>query len=126
MSSVQQQVQSKGEIVAELVAPFAHDPYGYAMTAYPWGEAGTPLHRHKGPRPWQKRIMLQIKEHLENPETRCDPLRIARASGHGIGKSALIGMLIDWGMTTMVDTRITVTSNTDTQLKSKTVPEVTK
>lgn len=40
--------------------------------------------------------------------------------------SGLIGMIIKWGMDTCVDTRVIVTANTDGQLKSKTVPEVTK
>lgn len=40
--------------------------------------------------------------------------------------SALIGMILKWGLDTCEDTRIICTSNTDTQLKSKTVPEVTK
>lgn len=45
---------------------------------------------------------------------------------HVTHNSALIGMLIKWGMDTCVDTRITCTANTDTQMRTKTVPEVTK
>jgi hypothetical protein len=40
--------------------------------------------------------------------------------------SALIGMLIRWALDTCDDCRVICTSNTDTQLKTKTVPEVTK
>jgi hypothetical protein len=51
---------------------------------------------------------------------------MARASGHGIGKSALVAMLIMWAFDTLEDTRGVVTANTDTQLRTKTWPEVTK
>lgn len=40
--------------------------------------------------------------------------------------SALIGIVTRWALDTCDDTRIVCTSNTDTQLKTKTVPEVTK
>lgn len=116
----------------EAVASYTHDPLGYAYFAYPWGEEkrpdGTPnpLAALEGPREWQADILTEIGNHLSNPETRHQPCQIAVASGHGIGKSALIGMVTKWAMDTCEDTRIVTTSNTDTQLKSKTVPEVTK
>jgi hypothetical protein len=53
-------------------------------------------------------------------------LRIARASGHGIGKSALIGMLVKWALDTCPDTRVIVTANTEAQLRTKTAPELGK
>ncbi|MBH37626.1 terminase [bacterium] len=53
-------------------------------------------------------------------------IRIAVASGHGIGKSALIAQIINWGLSTHEDTKVLVTSNTDTQLKTKTWPEIAK
>lgn len=113
-------------MLAEDISQFILDPHGYSLYAFPWGEEGTPLERHKGPREWQTKINKVIRDHLQNPETRFEPLQIAVASGHGIGKSAEIGMLIKWALDTCPDTRIVVTSNTDTQLKSKTAPEVTK
>ena len=30
----------------------ADDPEAFVLFAFPWGEAGTPLARHKGPRKW--------------------------------------------------------------------------
>ena len=70
--------------------------------------------------------MADIKSHLENPETRFMPLMIAVASGHGIGKSAQIGMLVNWALSTCGDTKVVITSNTETQLRTKTAPEVSK
>lgn len=51
---------------------------------------------------------------------------IAVASGHGIGKSALVAMVIHWAMSTCEDTKVIVTANTGTQLATKTVPEIHK
>lgn len=110
--------------LARDIGSFAHDPDRYALYAFPWGEGE--LSGMTGPREWQREVMDYIKGHLSNPETRFEPCRIARASGHGIGKSALIAMLIKWGMDTCVDTRIVVTANTESQLLTKTSPEIAK
>lgn len=119
------QAQVELEMVEE-VGSYTLDPVGYSYFAFPWGEPNTPLEKHAGPREWQVDILNEIGTHLQNPETRHQPCQIAVASGHGIGKSALIGMIIKWALDTCDNTRIVCTSNTDTQLKTKTVPEVTK
>lgn len=110
--------------IARAVAKFQHDPLGHALLAYRWGEGV--LRGVRGPRQWQREVMEAIGTHLTNPATRHTPLRIARASGHGIGKSALIAMLIKWGLDTGVDTRIVATANTESQLLTKTAPEIVK
>ena len=109
----------------EDIAGFTWDPLGYAHYAFPWGEEGI-LADKPGPRDWQNDVLRDIRDHLRNPETRYEPCMIAVASGHGIGKSALMGMVTSWALDTCEDTRIICTSNTDTQLKTKTVPEITK
>ncbi|MCP4450735.1 MAG: terminase, partial [Planctomycetes bacterium] len=53
-------------------------------------------------------------------------IREAIASGHGIGKSALVAWLILWAMSTKVDTKGVVTANTERQLKTKTWAELGK
>ncbi|MEO9131456.1 MAG: terminase, partial [Sphingomonas sp.] len=103
---------------------FSHDPAIHAKLMYPWGEGV--LRGIGGPREWQCDVMAAIASHLGNPATRFAPCRIARASGHGIGKSALIAMLIKWGLDTGVDTRIVITANTESQLLTKTAPEIIK
>lgn len=90
------------------------------------GEDGTELAHATGPRQWQADAFREIGEHLQNPATRHQPLMIARASGHGIGKSAFISMLINWGMSTCEDCKVVVTANTDNQLRTKTWPEIIK
>jgi hypothetical protein len=101
--------------LAEDIGDLCYDPAGFAEYAY-----------EQSPRPWQRRILDLIGNHLVNEETRYTPLKVAVASGHGIGKSALVGMIIDWAMSTADDCKVIVTANTGTQLATKTVPEVHK
>jgi hypothetical protein len=110
----------------EDIAAFTHDPEGFTDYVYPWGEPGTDLEDALGPRVWQRKIHQDIGKHLRNPVTRYQPLLIAVASGHGIGKSALIGQIVHWGLSTCEDCKVVVTANTDTQLRTKTAPEVGK
>ncbi|MBW9430730.1 terminase [Atlantibacter hermannii] len=112
--------------LVEDIASFTHDPHGYALYAFPWGEEGTELHDSPGPRQWQGEAFDEIGAHLQNPETRHQPLLISRASGHGIGKSAWISMLVKWGMDTCEDCKVVVTANTENQLRTKTWPEIAK
>lgn len=110
--------------LANDIAGFTHDPLGHALYSYPWGEdvlTGVP-----GPRKWQRDVLTEIGDHLSDPATRYQPCRLARASGHGIGKSALISMIVKWALDTCDDTRIVFTANTEGQLLTKTMPEITK
>lgn len=111
-------------LLAQRIGEFRYDPLSYARFAFPWGKG--PLADIAGPRTWQAGVMAEIRDHLQNPKTRHLPCRIARASGHGIGKSALIAMLIKWGLDTCVDTRVVTTANTESQLLTKTSPEIAK
>lgn len=77
-------------------------------------------------RTWQLRILQDIQDKLADPETRYMPIQIAVASGHGIGKSALISMLSNYVMSCFLDARVVVTANTETQLRTKTWPEICK
>lgn len=108
----------------ELIARYHRDPLGWARRAFRWGHGD--LAKHTGPRGWQADVMADIRNHLSNPETRFQPLQIAVASGHGIGKSALIGMVSNWAMSTCDMCRVVITANTETQLRTKTGPEVSK
>lgn len=110
--------------LAEEIGALTHDPYRYALFAFPWGSGD--LANHTGPRAWQKEQLQRIGAHLRNPATRHNPCRLAVASGHGIGKSALIAMIVKWGLDTCVDTRVVVTANTEGQLLTKTSPEIAK
>lgn len=125
MSTAQQNVDLEDQLI-EDISGFIHDPVGFAEYAYPWESAGTDLEKSKGLRKWQRKILKAIGDHLQNPETRFDPLCIAVASGHGIGKSALVSIVMGWGMSTGEGCKIVITANTSDQLKTKTWPEVNK
>lgn len=109
---------------AAAVAEYEHDPLGFACDAYRWGEGE--LKGYTGPRAWQRDILGTIGQHLSDPKRRHQPLRIAVSSGHGIGKSALISMVVDWALSTCDDARAVVTANTENQLRTKTWPEIAK
>lgn len=111
--------------LAEDIAQFVHDPYGYVMYAFPWGEEGTELASQEGPEEWQKKVLIDIGDALKDGES-IEPILEAIASGHGIGKSALVSWVILWGLGTMTDTKIVVTANTENQLKTKTWAELAK
>lgn len=99
------------------------DPYAFVMGAFPWGVAGTSLEKFEGPDPWQTEILQAIATGLLTPG---EAIQIATASGHGIGKSALVAWIILWAFMTAPDTRGVVTANTETQLKTKTWSELGK
>lgn len=108
--------------LVNFLAHTRHDPLLYVQYAYAWGQGD--LEGELGPRVWQSEVLDYIGRRLRNPATRHLPIRIAVASGHGIGKSALFGMISDWGMATFEDTIVMVTANTETQLRTKTSPEI--
>jgi hypothetical protein len=96
------------------------DPLAFVMGAFPWGEPGL-LERFDGPQEWQRELLEDIKVGLLTPN---QAIQIARASGHGIGKSALVSWIILWAFCTAPDTRGVITANTETQLKTKTWAEL--
>ena len=102
---------------------FRRDPLGFVRWAFPWEEAEGPLAAHKGPEKWQADVLDSIGEGLRAEK---GPVRIAVASGHGVGKSALVAWLILWALATQTSTRGVVTANTETQLKTKTWAELGK
>jgi hypothetical protein len=119
-----QQALNPAAELADAVSDYTYDPVGFAYFAYPW-RAGD-LAGVEGPRKFQLDVMDDIGRHLQNPETRHQPLLIAIASGHGIGKTGLLAMLSQWATSTCEDCRVNVTANTSTQLETKTSPEFGK
>lgn len=109
--------------LAVEIGTYAHDPLGFVLFAFPWGEAGTVLAKDAGPESWQRDVLRAIGGSFGSAS---DAIRIAVASGHGVGKSALVAWIIVWALATFRDTRGVVTANTATQLKTKTWPELTK
>jgi len=108
----------------ELASSCRFKPTRWFRKAWDWGH-GT-LAEYHGPREWQHDIASVIEAHLADPATRYQPLQIAVASGHGIGKSALMGMLSNWAMSCFAKAKVVTTANTEPQLRTKTSPEIGK
>lgn len=116
--------QFTDEELAAYVGQFWNSPLRFVENMFPWGEAGTPLEKEEGPDEWQRQVMLDIEEHIN--EDPIAAIREAVRSGHGIGKSALVSWLILWFMSTRPHPQVVVTANTQTQLKTKTWRELSK
>lgn len=107
--------------LVEALAQFRRDPLNFVRFAFRWGEGD--LTGMTGPEKWQEALLKDVREGLKTPN---EVIREAVASGHGIGKSAMVSWLILWAISTSPDTRGIVTANTATQLETKTWPELTK
>lgn len=124
--------------LAAAIAEYYGDPYGFVLFVFPWGDrtlpdgSPNPLANKDGPEPWQAEFLIELGNHIrENAALIGLGLerfvwRSAIASGHGVGKSALVAWVIIFLMSTRVDTRIGVTANTQKQLEDKTWPELAK
>jgi len=116
-------------LMSQLWSPMlADDPYAYVMFAFPWGKEGTPLAKFKGPRKWQRKVLKTIARHIAEGKTIDIPklLRIARASGRGIGKSALVAWLVMWFLSTRIGSTVIISANTEDQLRKITFAELSK
>jgi hypothetical protein len=114
----------QGEALKDLLTDLgsmAHNPLRFVYYAFPWGEG--PLANFAGPDEWQKELLRSVRDKLLTPH---EAIREAVASGHGIGKSALVAWLILWALSTHEETKGVVTANTETQLKTKTWAELAK
>lgn len=110
------------ELLADLLR-FENDPVGFAYYAFPWGEEGTALAEFAGPETWQLEILGLIRDGIVDINEAI--VRLSIRSGHGIGKSAMVAILILWAML-KEDTRGVVTANSERQLRTKTWAELGK
>jgi len=114
--------------LVDFVAECYDDPLKFVMQAFLWGE--DELKGFDGPDKWQKDFLIdigkQVKQHQFDGVTATKAIRMATASGHGIGKSALTAWLILWIMSTRPYAKGIVTANTSEQLRTKTWGELGK
>jgi hypothetical protein len=108
------------EALHDLCATYVNDPYGFVCKFFDWGHGE--LKESEGPDTWQADVLNQIGEYCQKIQAGENPgaLQLAVASGHGIGKSALVAWIIGWFMSTRDNPQIIVTANTETQLLTKT------
>lgn len=104
----------------ESCVKYADDPCAFVRWVFDWKK--DQLKESEGPDVWQAEILNEIGAYCqklargENP----GPFQLAVASGHGIGKSALVAWIIGWFISTRDSPQIIVTANTETQLLTKT------
>ena len=136
MAKQQPIYDARGEqaLMLELWDPrIADDPRNFVRFAFPWGKPGTPLEHVKGPRNWQDDMFKDIADYIKSAKThqqihKAVPamFKSAVASGRGPGKSAFLGMLSHWLVSTRIGGSVWVTANGEPQLKTKTFPEISK
>ena len=128
--------------LADEVARYYADPLGFVLFAYEWdndpslrvvklAEPWCLIYASEyGPDAWACEFLSELGEKIKargfDGINAVEPIREAIASGHGIGKSALVAWLVDWIMSTRPYCRGTVTANTVPQLESKTWAEIAK
>jgi len=105
-----------------------NDPLAFVLMTFPWGDPGTPLEHFKGPRKWQRDVLVSIRDHIKQNDGKIDfnTFRMAVASGRGIGKSALVSWLVIWMLSTRIGSTTIVSANSEAQLRSVTWAEITK
>jgi hypothetical protein len=128
--------------LADAVAACYAAPLDFVMLAWDW-QKDTTIQLCKLPAPWDLRyeseygpdawscefldhLGEQIKQRAFDGQHAVAPIREAIASGHGIGKSALVGWLACFLMSTRPHAVGTVTANTGPQLEAKTWAEIAK
>jgi hypothetical protein len=117
------------EQLIDAVNEYYADPLGFVKFAFPWGEPGA-LERYGGPDQWQTEFLTQLGEEVKKRKfdgvNAVPPIRMSRASGHGIGKSTMAGWLTAWILSTRPNSVGTVTANTYQQLSAKTWSSICK
>ena len=104
------------------------NPLAFVLYAFPWGVKGTPLEHFKGPRKWQREVLISIGAHIKSNQGKVDfdTLRQAVSSGRGIGKSALVSWITIWMLSTRIGSTTIISANSESQLRSVTWAEITK
>lgn len=122
----------ESQLMARLwSASIADDPEKFVLYAFPWGVKSTPLERFTGPRKWQRRALRSVARHIKENRAKgvrgdVDALRMSKASGRGIGKSALVSWLVLWMLSTRIGSSVIVSANSENQLRSVTWGELSK
>ena len=120
------------QALIERILEYKYDPVGFVLYAFPWGEQGTPLAQMDGPRSWQMDDLKKITDHLQTDldlqRMGLPPraLYLARSSGRGPGKSALLSMINYWVASCWIGGTGIVTANTEAQLRTRTMAELGK
>src|SRR6516165_12708509 len=106
------------EIADELVA-CRSDVELFVEKMFDWN---APELRGKSPERWQRDVLRAIRDGLPLGKA----VRIAVASGHGVGKTALTSWICLWAISTCRDARGILTASNEAQLQTRNRAELTK
>ena len=129
-------------MLCEDMASFYADPLGFVMYAYDW-DSDSSIQVVELVEPWKSRYQTKYGpdawacQYLDDLGAEVlsrgfdginavSPIKMAVSSGHGVGKSAMTGWLVDWIMSTRPYAQGTVTANTYAQLDTKTWAQIVK
>lgn len=107
----------------EELEQFYDDPYGFVLYAFDWDVIKPNVHPSDYLEAWQADILDTLGREVKAKNY---PIRIATVSGHGVGKTALVAMIICWIMFTRPNAKGIVTATTIPQLETKTWAELAK
>lgn len=126
--------QEEAKRAAEWIASFRNRPLDFVLAVWPWGVPGSRLEKRRLEN-WQFDHLKELQDDLlSGEEDEAKALadgdiysrvhRFSTASGHGVGKTALVAMVIHWFVSTHPYCQAIITANTETQLSSKTWREL--
>lgn len=110
-------------LLERSVRSYRDEPLRFVLDWFNWEDG-------EGPDQWQVEFLEDLGRTLKSRKfdgrNPVEAIRMAVASGHGAGKSGLVGMLTWWILITRPNSKGTVTANTFSQLQTKTWPEIQK
>lgn len=134
--------ESAEDLLIDFLYECYADPLRFVMGAFPWSTDSSlqlvkllPPFRERfncdfGPDIWSCEFLDElgalVKERGFDGTHSVNAIRMAVASGHGIGKSALTAWIVNWIMSTRPNAKGVVTANTSEQLSGRTWAEIVK
>lgn len=113
---------SVNEKILDLLQGWYDSPVTFAKEAFMWGHGE--LAEWEGLDKWQEDFLNDLGGLVVKCRSTNEAVRMAVASGNGIGKSALLAVVVLWFMVTRPNARVRVTANTEAQLNSATWREL--
>jgi hypothetical protein len=111
--------EGEGEGIAAELAACRGDPERFVDTMFDWN---SPELAGKAPEKWQREVLVAIRDGLPLHKA----VRIAVASGHGVGKTCLTAWIILFAMATCGDCRGILTASNEAQLATRDRAELRK
>jgi hypothetical protein len=115
----QREVTNDLESIADELVACRGDPERFVGTMFDWNAGEL---KGKAAEQWQREVLRAIRDGLPLNKA----IRIAVASGHGVGKTALVSWIVLWAMSTCTDCRGILTASNEAQLATRNRAELRK